>query len=226
MTKKVIITGSTGMVGKGVLLECLQDKSIQQVIAINRSSLNITHPKLKEIIHQNFLDFEPIKDELNGIDACFHIMGVSSFGMSEQDYFKLTYSVTEALANVLFNLNKNITFTYVTGAGTDSSENGRIMWARIKGKTENLLFNKGFKDVYAFRPGGIIPEKGVSPKVWWIKMILLIAYPIFPILRLFPSITSTTRIGKAMIHVLINPLDKKILVANDINQITKQIKKQ
>ena len=223
MQKKVIITGSTGMVGKGVLLECLQDSSIQQVIAINRSSLNITHPKLKEIIHQNFLDFASIRNEFQGVDACFHIMGVSALGMSEKEYYKLTFSITEALANTLFEINPDITFTYVTGSGTDSSEQGRVMWARVKGKTENMLFNKGFKDVYAFRPGGIIPEKGVRPKVWWIKLILILFFPFFPILRLFPSITSTSRIGRAMIFVATQPYKKKVLAGKDINQIVSKM---
>lgn len=211
------------MVGKGVLLECLNNPSIDEVIAINRQYLNINHPKLKEIIHTNFLDFSSIKKDINHIDACFHIMGVSSLGMKEDEYHKLTFSVTEALAKTIFEINPNITFTYVTGSGTDSTEKGNIMWARVKGKTENMLFKKGFKDVYAFRPGGIIPEKGTSSKVWWINLILAIFYPFFPIIKRFPSITSTSKIGKAMIAVTLKESTQKILSGNDINLISKQI---
>lgn len=219
--KKVIITGSTGMVGKGVLLECLESEHIESVLVINRHSLNMNHPKLKEIIHQDFLNFECLSNDLNGFDACFHCMGVSAMGMNEEQYHKLTFSVTKSLAQTIYQINSNISFIYVTGSGTDSTENGSMMWARIKGKTENMLFDMGFKDVYAFRPGGIIPEKGTKPKVLWIQIILALFRPVFPILRLFPSITTTSRIGQAMINVLKNPSEKKVLMGSDINNISK-----
>lgn len=220
--KKVILTGSSGMIGKGVLLECLDNNQIEEVLVINRQPTTINHPKLKEVIHQDFLEFESIKGALHGFDACIHCMGVSAMGMNESDYFKLTFSVTESLAKTLYQLNENITFIYVTGSGTDSSEKGPMMWARIKGKTENMLFNMGFNDVYAFRPGGIIPEKGTKPKVVYIQLILSIFRPLFPILKLFPAITTTSRIGQAMINVLLTPINKKVLMGSDINQICKR----
>jgi uncharacterized protein YbjT (DUF2867 family) len=220
MGKTVVITGSTGMIGKGVLLECLDSPNIDHIIAINRSPLSLKHPKLTEICHQNFHDFSSIKGQLSKVDACFHIMGVSAFGRSEDAYHALTYDVTKALATTLLEFRANITFTYVTGSGTDSSELGHMMWARVKGKTENMLFRQGFKDVYAFRPGAIIPERGVTAKATWIRIVLMLLRPLFPIMRFFPMITSTSAIGKAMIAVTMVPVTPKILHGADINQLS------
>ena len=155
---KVIITGSTGMVGKGVLLECLESPKIEEVLIINRSTLGMEHPKLKEVLLADFSTVESIKDELESYDACFYCMGVSSVGMSEEQYTIITYDVTKAFADVLYELNPDMVFIYVSGTGTDSSEKSRIMWARVKGRTENMVLNKGFKDAYAFRPGAIIRD--------------------------------------------------------------------
>lgn len=180
---KVIITGSTGMVGKGVLIECVADKRIEEILLVNRNSIGIKDHKVKEVILPDFLQFETIKHELVGYDACYHCMGVSSSGMNEKKYEKLTYDVTESLAKTLFDLNPNIIFTYVSGQGTDSSEKGKIMWARIKGKTENLILNMGFKDAYAFRPGAILPEKGVKSKTKWYQLLYDIMRPFYFLLR-------------------------------------------
>ncbi len=157
---KVIITGSTGMVGKSVLLECLRSNEVEQVLVVNRRSLKMAHPKLKEVLHADFLDLSVIKEELQGYDACFHCMGVSAVGMKEQEYTRLTFDLTAHWVKTLHELNPDMVFNYVSGAGTDSSERGRSMWARVKGKTENMVLRKGFKDAYAFRPGGILVEKG------------------------------------------------------------------
>ncbi|WP_321826167.1 Rossmann-fold NAD(P)-binding domain-containing protein [Maribacter dokdonensis] len=218
---KVMITGSTGMVGKGVLLECLDDKNIKEILLINRSPITIDHPKIKEVLHDNFTDFSPIQSEFENLGACFHCMGVSSSGLSDEAYYKLTYTITEELVNTTYNANPNILFTYVSGQGTDSSEKSTTMWARVKGKTENMIFNKGFKDAYAFRPGMILPERGVKSKTKIYNLMYVITRPIFPLFRKMKSVTTTTRIGKAMINLIDHPQELKLLEGNDINTIAK-----
>ena len=219
---KVIITGSTGMVGKGVLLECIDDDSIIEVLLINRSPVDMTHPKIKEIIHKDFTDFSAIQHELKNYDACYHCMGVSSAGMKEEQYVKLTYTITENLVNVLFNFNPNMTFIYVSGEGTDSTENSKTMWARVKGKTENMILNKGFKDAYAFRPGIILPERGVKSKTKLYNSLYILMRPIFPILKKMKSVTTTQNIGKAMIALIENPHNVKILTGSGINSLVEK----
>lgn len=218
---KVMITGSTGMVGKGVLLECLDDKNIKEILLINRSPITIDHPKIKEVLHDNFTDFSPIQSEFKNLGACFHCMGVSSSGLSDEAYYKLTYTITEELVNTTYNASPNILFTYVSGQGTDSSEKSTTMWARVKGKTENMIFNKGFKDAYAFRPGMILPERGVKSKTKIYNLMYVITRPIFPLFRKMKSVTTTTRIGKAMINLIDHPQELKLLEGNDINTIAK-----
>ena len=218
---KAIITGATGMVGKGVLLECLDHNDVEQVLVINRNSLNITHPKLKEILHSDFSSFEEIKDEIAGYDACFYCMGVSSQGMKEEKYKHITYNFTMALAKVLYELNPEMTFNYVSGQGTDSSEKGRSMWARVKGKTENDVLKMGFKDAYLFRPGGIIPLRGIKSRtksyqfiydyfMWLVKLIKFLAPK---------SVVNTTQIGHAMINSVLKGTDKKVLSPKDILEL-------
>ncbi len=218
---KVIITGSTGMVGKGVLLECLGESTIENILVINRSSVGITHPKLKEILLPDFSDLRPITDDVKGFDAMFHCMGVSSMGMDEQKYTKFTYDITKGFADVLFEKNPEMVFIYVSGQGTDETEKSGMMWARVKGRTENYVLNKGFKDAYAFRPGAIIPEKGVKSRTGWINILLIMMKPFFPMMRKMKSITSTVRIGRAMINVTKNPISNKFVDNQDINRIAK-----
>lgn len=216
---KAIITGSTGMVGKAVLLECIDDSRVTEVLLINRSPLDISHPKVKEIIHKNFKDFTAIQSQLNGFDACFHCMGVSSAGKSEEEYTELTYTITEALASTLFSVNPNMVFNYVTGTGTDSTEKGNTMWARVKGKTENMILNMGFKDAYMFRPGIILPEKGIESKTSLYNIFYVIARPIFPLLKKLKSVTTTTKIGRSMINSYYFPQPLKHLEGKDINDL-------
>lgn len=211
------------MVGKAVLFECLEHPDIESVLVINRQPLELSHPKLKEVIHGDFTDFSPIKDSLKGYDACFHNMGVSAMGMTENDYSRLTYDVTKNLADTLFELSPNLVFTYVSGEGTDSTENGRFMWARVKGKTENMLFKKGFKDVYAFRPGAIVPEKGVKPKAFLSRFFYALLSPVLILLKNSKYVTTSTRVGQVMIHVLSSPIPNKTLSNADINQISRSI---
>ncbi|MEZ4895033.1 MAG: NAD-dependent epimerase/dehydratase family protein [Saprospiraceae bacterium] len=219
MSQKVIITGSTGMVGKGVLLECLESPVIEKVLLINRRSLNMSHPKIEEVLLQDFTKVAEKKDQLGGYDACFHCMGVSSVGMSEADYSHLTFDVTKALADVLYDHNPNAVFIYVSGTGTDGSEKGRVMWARVKGKTENYILNKGFKDAYAFRPGVILPEKGIKSRTGWYNAMYVIARPFFPLMRRSKNVTTTTRLGQAMINALSFPVESKLLENKEINEL-------
>ncbi len=206
------------MVGKGVLLECLDDDRISAVLLVNRSRIDIKHPKIKEIILKDFTDLSTIQHDLKNYNACFHCMGVSSAGMKEEQYFELTFTITESLVNVLYNFNPNMTFIYVSGDGTDSTENSKTMWARVKGKTENLILNKGFKDAYAFRPGIILPERGVKSKTKLYNSLYILMRPIFPILKKMKSVTTSQNIGKAMIGLTLNSKQVKILSGSDINQ--------
>ena len=217
----VVITGSTGMVGKGVLIECLEHPKVTKVLVVNRTSLNIQHSKLEELLLSDFRNIYKYKNRLSDFDACFFCMGVSSLGLSEETYTKLTYNLTKAFADTLYELNKDMVFNYVSGSGTDSSENGATMWARVKGKTENYILNKGFKDAYAFRPGAIIPEKGISSKTRWYNAIYVILKPVFPLMKMSKNITTTTRLGVAMIHSVLKPITLKHLENVDINHLAK-----
>jgi hypothetical protein len=217
--KKVIITGTTGMVGKGVLLECLNSPHIEKVLVVNRSSLQMQHPRLEEILLPDFRNVRAIKDQLKGYDACFFCMGVSVIGLSEEEYTRITLDTTKAFADVLYECNPQMVFNYVSGTGTDSTEKGRTMWARVKGRTENMIFARKFKDAYAFRPGLIIPEKGIKSKTFWYNAVYVLFRPLFPLLKRSKHITTTTRVGLAMINSLRFPGDKKILENKDINRL-------
>ena len=165
---KVILFGATGMVGQGCLRECLLDPGVESVLAVGRSTTGQRHAKLREILHDNFVDYSAIESELEGFDACFFCLGVSSLGMSEERYRHLTYDLTMAAAKTLSRRNPNMVFIYVTGAGTDSTERGSLMWARIKGKTENDLLKLPFRAAYMFRPAGIQPLHGIRSRTAWI----------------------------------------------------------
>ena len=217
MTKKVIITGATGMVGKGVLLECLDSPLITHVLLVNRSPIGMTHPKLAEVLLNDFTQIDTLKSQLQGYDACFFCMGVSSIGMNEDTFTRLTFDTAKAFADTLYEQNPKMVFTYVSGTGTDSSEKGSVMWARVKGKTENWILNKGFKDAYMFRPGVILPEKGIQSKTGWYNFFYVVFRPFFPLLKKSKNITSTTKVGLAMINTLVKPCDKKHLENADIN---------
>ena len=217
-TMKVIITGTTGMVGKGVLLECLDHAQITEVLSISRKPTGIDHPKLKELIHKDFSEFASVADKLKGYDACYACMGVSSAGMKEEQYTRLTYDFTLALAKELHGINPEITFTYVSGAGTDSSEKGRSMWARVKGKTENDLLKLGFKQAYMFRPGAIIPLRGIQPSSKLYRVLINnLKWLLKLIKRIAPyAVVDTTQMGLAMINVTKKGYEKKVLKPRDI----------
>jgi uncharacterized protein YbjT (DUF2867 family) len=220
--KKVIITGATGMVGKGILLECLDHQEVDEVLVIGRSTIGMKHQKLKEIIKKDFSDFADVADQLRGYDACFYALGISAAGLSEDQYHKITYGFTFALAEILLENNAEMTFNYVSGEGTDSSEKGRMMWARVKGKTENDLINYGFRQTYMFRPGVILPRRGIKSKtksyqfmydyfMWLVRLIKAISPN---------AVVSTTQIGLAMINSMSRGYDKKVLRPKDIIKLS------
>jgi len=216
---KVIITGSTGMVGEGVLLECIQHPAVESILVINRRPCGITHPKLKEVIHADFFDLLPIEPELTGYNACFFCAGVSSLGMKEPEYTRVTYDLTINFARTLARLNSGMTFCYVSGAGTDSTEKGRMMWARVKGKTENDLMKLQFRNVFAFRPAFM---KSVEGQKNLPKFYKYIQFP-YPVLHaLFPQYFGTlSDVGLAMINCALVGLEKNVLEARDITELAK-----
>jgi uncharacterized protein YbjT (DUF2867 family) len=218
---KVILFGATGMVGQGVLRECLVDPGVERVLVVGRSPTGQTHPKLREITHDNFTDFSRIESELGGYDSCFFCLGVSSIGMDEARYRHLTYDITLAAATTLSRLNPGMVFTYVTGSGTDSTEQGRQMWARVKGKTENDLLKLPFKAAYMFRPAGIQPLHGVRSKTGWVNAIYVVTAPLWSYLnRVAPKyVTTSEQIGRAMIKVARDGYPKPVLESEDINAI-------
>lgn len=218
---KIILFGATGMVGRGVLLECLNDERIEGILAVNRSSLKMEHSKYKEVVHQDFLNYEAVESDLKGYDACFFCLGVSAVGMSEENYTVVTHDYTLAAATKLKALNPEIKFTYVSGAGTDSSEKGRSMWARVKGRTENDLLKLGFRDAYMFRPGYIQPLKGVKSKTGWYNALYVVFKRLYPIFKILApnSVTTTVNVGRAMIYTVVIGDEMKILESKDINRL-------
>lgn len=216
---RAIITGTTGMVGEGVLHECLQHQDVESVLVISRKSGGVSHPKLKEIIHGDFFNFSSIEDQLSGYNACFFCLGVSSIGLKEDSYFKLTYTLTLHVAGTLSRLNKDMTFCYVSGAGTDASEKGRSMWARVKGKTENDLMRLPFKRVFAFRPGFIKPTPGLKNTLKFYKYVMWL----FPIGRaIYPAGFCTLKeIGLAMINSVRQEERYRVLEGKDIIALAK-----
>ena len=209
------------MVGRGVLIECLESEHVESVLVINRESINLNHPKLKEIIHKDFTNLESIKNELKGFNACFYCMGISSLGKKENEYHSITYQITEHFVNILFRQNPDMIFNYVSGTGTDSTEIGKVMWARVKGKTENMILNKGFKDAYAFRPGAILPTKGVKSKTGWVNTLYFIFKPFYSLLIKMKYVTTSSKIGIAMINSIMQPQKLKHLENTDINTLAK-----
>lgn len=209
------------MVGKGVLLECLESNEVESVLVVNRRPLGMQHPKLKELIHKDFLNLDAIKEELKGYNACYFCMGVSAVGMDKDEYYKLTYTLTTHWANTLVELNPDMVFCYVSGDGTSTEENRRMDWANVKGKTENDILKLPFRDSYMFRPGFIQPLKGVVPSSKLYRRLIGIFKPLFGVVKALAknSITTSVNIGLAMIHVTLNGYEKKHLYNGDINRL-------
>ncbi len=217
MKINAIITGATGMVGEGVLHECLNHPDVESVLVVNRNPCGVKHAKLKEIILKDFLILSAIESDLTGYNACYFCAGVSSIGKNEAEYKKITYDLTINFARTLQKLNPEMVFCYVSGEGTDSTENGRLMWARVKGKTENDILKMGFKDAYMFRPGYIKPIKGLR-NAYKISKALAPLYPLLE--KLFSAhVVKLEEIGKAMINSVLKGNEKKILECEDIRKM-------
>jgi uncharacterized protein YbjT (DUF2867 family) len=218
---KILIFGATGMVGQGVLRECLLDPEVSQVVTIGRSATGQRHARLREIVHADLTDYAAIEPQLTGFDACFFCLGVASAGMSEADYRRITYDIALAAAQTLVRLNPAMVFVYVSGASTDSSEKGRWMWARVKGATENAIMRLPFRASYMFRPGAIQPLHGIRSRTRLYRVIYDLTAPLLPLLqRWFPdAITTTEQIGKAMLKVAKDGAPKPILENADINRL-------
>jgi uncharacterized protein YbjT (DUF2867 family) len=216
----VVLFGATGMIGQGVLRVCLLNEDVRGVVSVVRNSSGQQHKKLQELIAVNFLDFSSMAPELTGLDACIYCLGVSSAGMTEQEYTRITFDYTMEAARSLLKANPQMTFLYVSGAGTDGGESGRTMWARVKGKTENALLRLGFKAAYMFRPGFIQPLHGIQSKTMLYRTIYAISTPIFPVLRtIFPRyVTTTEQLGRAMLAVARDGYRKPILEMRDISE--------
>jgi uncharacterized protein YbjT (DUF2867 family) len=216
----ILIFGATGMVGQGVLRECLLDPGVQLVQAIGRTSSGVQHAKLREIVREDLWHYADIEADLSGFDACFFCLGVTSSGMTEEAYTRVTYDITMAAADTLCRLNPQMTFIYVSGAGTDSSEHGRAMWARVKGRTENALLQLPFAGAYMFRPGLIEPLYGARSKTASYRVLYTLTKPLLPVLRwAFPDYVLTTeRIGRAMLVVARHGFPTRVLESRDIRR--------
>ncbi len=209
------------MVGQGASHECLDHVDVTSVLVVGRRPSGIKHEKLREVIHDDFLDYSGIEDALRGYNACFFCLGVSAAGMSEQDYHRVTYEFTLRAAETLAKLNPDMTFCYVSGTGTDSTERGRSMWARVKGKTENHLMQLPFKAAFMFRPGYIQPLRGIKSRTRLYRWLYVLIGPLYPILKtFFPHfVTTTQNLGLAMIRVVTTGYIQSILENKDINAV-------
>ncbi|WP_005037752.1 hypothetical protein [Holophaga foetida] len=220
---KVVLFGSTGMIGQGVLRECLRDSTVTQVLTVVRSATGRTHPKLKEVCTPDLFDLTGLEPDLQGADACFDCLGVSAVGMGEADYARLTYDLTLSIAETLVRLNPGMTFIYVSGAGTDSSEQGRSMWARVKGRTENALQRLPFGRVYLFRPCFIQPRHGIRSRTQWYRVFYALSSPFIWLINKFvPGVVlNTESLGWAILTAAQKGAPKAVLEARDLNLLAK-----
>jgi len=217
----VLLFGATGMVGQGVLRECLLDGDVTKIVSIVRTATGQRDAKLREIVHQDFLDFSSVAAELTGLDACFYCLGVTSAGMTEDAYRRVTYDFTLAAASLLARLNPGMTFVFVSGTGADSTEQGRVMWARVKGRTENALLRLPFKAAYIFRPAAIQPLHGITSRTRVYRVLYALTRPLLPLLRaaLPGYVTTTEQLGRAGIGVVKRGYSKRVLESGDINRV-------
>lgn len=218
---KVILFGATGMIGQGTLRECLLAPDVDAVLSIVRSPTGQQHPKLRELAHADFTDFEPIAPQLAGYDACFFCLGISSSGLSEAEYTRVTHDFPLAAARTLLRQSPGLTFIYVSGAGADSSEGSRTMWARVKGKAENALARLPFKAVYSVRPAMVRAMHGATSRTPLYRALYVVLGPLFPLIRaLFPRhVTTTENIGRAMLQAVRHGAPQPVLECHDINAL-------
>ena len=217
----VLITGSTGMVGKSVLNECINDDRIEKIYLVNRVPVNLKSSKVYEFILDDFLKMGELKNKISHCDACFHCMGITSFGQKSDYYYKVTFEMTKVLTDFIYKINPNALMTYVSGEGTSKNENSKIPWANVKGKAENYILNKGLKDAYMIRLGLLIPENGIKAKTKLYNLFYTLMKPLYPLMRLLPTITTSSKLGLAMINCLYFPLKNKYLDNKKINNLCK-----
>jgi uncharacterized protein YbjT (DUF2867 family) len=215
----VLLFGATGMVGQGVLRECLLDPGVRTVLSIGRNATGQKHQKLRELVHYDLLNLSSLETELSGFDACFFCLGASSAGMSEANYRRITYDLTLAVAQTLVKLNPAMTFIYVSGAGTDSSERGRVMWARVKGQTENALLRLPFKATYMFRPAAIVPLHGIKSRTRVYRIFYALLGPLLMLVKAPKYVTTTEKLGRAMLIAAQRGAPKPVLENLDINRM-------
>ncbi len=220
---KIILFGATGMVGQGVLRECLLDPAVERVLTVGRRATGVRHDKLRELVHDDLFNLAPVADQLTGYDACFFCLGVSSVGMKEVDYRRVTVDLTLAAARILVAQNPTMTFAFVSGEGTDSTGRGKAMWARVKGQAENGLFALPFKAAYMFRPGFIQPLHGIVSKTRLYRVIYAVFAPLYPLLKLlFPRwMTTTENVGRAMITVARQGAPTRFIGNREINDLAR-----
>ena len=219
---KVLLFGASGMVGQGVLRECLLDSDVERVVTVVRKSTGRKHRKVTELVQPDLATIGSLEPQLTGFDACFFCAGVSALGMSEEEYTRVTYDLTVGVARTLLRTSPDLTFIYVSGAGTDSSEKGRMMWARVKGRTENALLSLPFRAAYMFRPGAIMPLHGIRSSTRWYNVAYAAIRPIYPLLRrVAPTlITTTEQLGRAMLAVARKGYATHVLEMADINRLS------
>jgi len=216
----LIVVGATGMVGQGVLREALADPRVERVLTLGRRATGQTHPKLRELVHADLFDLSAVESQLAGFDACIYCLGVTSAGMSEAEYTRLTSDLTVAVARSIARVNPALTFCFVSGAGADTSGSGRIMWARVKGQAENALRELPFRAVFVFRPGLILPMDGITSRTKSYRILYALLTPFFPILRrMRKRVTTTRRLGRAMIQVAVVGASKSVLERSDLNEL-------
>jgi len=218
---KILLFGASGMVGRGVLRECLLDPGVDEVVSVGRSPVGQQHPKLRDVLHADLFRLEALENRLLGFDACFFCLGVTSAGMKEDAYRRVTFDLTLAVASFLAPLNPGMTFVYVSGMGTDSTGKGRVMWARVKGRTENALLKLPFRAAYMFRPAIIQPMHGIRSKTGWYQALYTLTGPVLPVLRRwFPKyITTTAHVGRAMLEVARRGAPARVIENDDINRL-------
>ena len=218
---KVLLFGATGMIGQAVLQECLRDPGVSQIIAVGRRPTGVSDRKLIDVVESDVTQLSAHEAELRDVDACLFCLGVTSLGLSEDEYSRLTFDVTLAVARQLVRINLHMTFIYVSGAGTDSTERGRVMWARVKGRTENALLTLGFHAAYMFRPGAVIPLHGIRSRTAWYNAVYTLIRPLAtPLIRLSPThVTTSDRLARAMLVVARDGYSSPIVESPDINRL-------
>lgn len=217
----ILITGSSGMVGKSVLYECVKDDRINKIYLINRSKSGIKNSKISELVIKDFSLVKNLKSKIKGCDACFHCMGITSFGHNKKYYYEVTYEMTKLITDLIYEINPSAVMTYVSGEGTNAKENSKIAWANVKGKAENYILNKGLKDSYMIRLGLLIPENGIKAKTRIYNFFYTMMVPFYPLMKMIPSITTSSKLGKAMINCVYFPSKDKYLDNRKINKLSK-----